>query len=69
MTINLFISIKDSLFNAVKYGSNAIGVGYGVQPESWIDDNCSKLYQRVMEIQDRILIFRSFQKLEFLVHC
>ena len=61
MTIKVFIFIKDSLFNAVKYGSKAIEVGYGVWPESWIDDNCSKLYQRVMEIQDRILRFHLFE--------
>ena len=61
MTINLFIFIKDSLFNAIKYGSNAIEIGYGVQPKSWIDDNCSKLYQRVVEIKDRILRFHLFE--------
>ena len=61
MTIKVFIFIKDSLFNAVKYGSKAIEVGYGVWPESWIDDNCSKLYQRVMEIQDRFYLFQNFR--------
>ena len=57
---NKSTSIKDSLFNAVKYGSNAIEVGYGAWPESWIDENCSKLYQRVMDIQERIFYSNIF---------
>ena len=61
-------SFQDSLFNAVKYGSLAIEVGYGVWPESWIDENCSKLYQRMMEIQDRILKNYYFVKLQGSCH-
>ena len=66
MTIKVPIFIKDGLFNAVKYGSHAIEVGFGVWPESWIDDNCSKLYQRVMEIQDRIKRFYLSEELTFI---
>ena len=54
-----YISFQESLFLAVKYGCNAIEVGHDAQTESWIDENCSKIYQRVMEIQDRIFIYLS----------